>query len=145
MEWPTSIAFFRSSFHYLGEIVGVGVHVIALPRLAGAAMTSTIMSDTAVALARQEEHLVFKSVAVQRIRMVKNDGLSFPPIFKVEFCAVFGGDSAHGFLFIGFVSIAARVLLELVGQPSVHRELPDGFGFTLLDEQRTPPRRLNSV
>src|SRR5258708_24662524 len=101
-------------FHHLGEIVGVGVHVIALPRLAGAAMTSTIMSDTAVALSRQEEHLVFKSVAVQRIRMVKNDGLSFPPIFKVEFCAVFGGDSAHWFLFIGFVSIAAPALAERV-------------------------------
>jgi hypothetical protein len=77
--------------------------------------------------------------------MVKNDGFSFPPIFEVEFCAVFGGDSAHGFLFVGFVSIAARVLLELVGQPSVQRELPDGFGFTLLDEQSKPPRRLNSV
>jgi hypothetical protein len=59
-------------------------------------MTSAIMSDTAVALVRQEEHLIFKSVAVQRIRMVKNDGSSFSPIFKVEFCAVFRGESAHG-------------------------------------------------
>jgi hypothetical protein len=49
-------------------------------------MTSAIMSDTAVALARQKEHLIFKSVAVQRIGMVKNDGLSFSPILKVEFC-----------------------------------------------------------
>ena len=74
------------------------------------------MSDTAVALARQEEHLVFKSVAVQRIRIVKNDGFSFPPIFEVEFCTVFGGDSAHGFLFTGLFRSKGIVLI-CVGSP----------------------------
>ncbi|MEI9894641.1 MAG: hypothetical protein WDN28_12325 [Chthoniobacter sp.] len=82
-------------FHHLGEIVGIGIHVIAMPRLAGAAMTSAIVSDTAIALARQEEHLIFERVAVQRIRMVENDGLPFSPIFEIKFGAVFGGDGVH--------------------------------------------------
>jgi hypothetical protein len=53
------------------------------------------MSDTAIALVGQEEHLIFKSVRVEAIRMVKNDGLPFPPIFEIEFCAVFRRDDAH--------------------------------------------------
>jgi hypothetical protein len=47
------------------------------------------------ALAGQEEHLIFKGVRVEAIRVVKDNGLPFPPIFKIEFCAVFRGDGAH--------------------------------------------------
>ena len=45
-------------------------------------MTSTIMSDTAVALARQEEHLVFKSVLAMEESRSSDDtstsALGFP-------------------------------------------------------------------
>jgi hypothetical protein len=58
-------------------------------------MPPAISSDTAVALASQEEHLIFKGVRVEAIRVVKDNGLPLPPIFKIEFCAVFGGDRAH--------------------------------------------------
>jgi hypothetical protein len=54
-------------------------------------MTPAIMSDAAITLAGQEEHLIFKSVRVQTICMVKNDGLPFAPIFEIEFGAVFRG------------------------------------------------------
>jgi hypothetical protein len=54
-----------------------------------------ISSDTAVALAGQEKHLILKGVRVEAIRVVKDNGLPFPPILKIEFCAVFRGDGAH--------------------------------------------------
>ena len=83
------------TFHQLGEIIGVGVHVITLPGLAGPPMSPAIMSDTAIATAGQEEHLIFKGVGVEAIRVIKDNGLPFPPIFKIEFRAVFGLDGAH--------------------------------------------------
>jgi hypothetical protein len=39
--------------------------------------------------------LIFKGVRVEAIRVVKNNGLPFPPVLKIEFCAVFRGDGAH--------------------------------------------------
>ena len=48
----------------LGEIVGVGVEVVAVEGLAGAPMTAAVVRDTAVALVDKEVHLVFKGVGV---------------------------------------------------------------------------------
>ena len=39
--------------------------------------------------------MIFKGVRVEAIRVVKDNGLPFPPILKIEFCAVFRGDGAH--------------------------------------------------
>jgi hypothetical protein len=39
------------------EIIGVGVHFIAVPRLAGTSVTATVMGDTAITVGSQEEHL----------------------------------------------------------------------------------------
>jgi hypothetical protein len=83
-------------FHQLGEIIGIGVHIVTLPRLAGPPMTSAIMRDATVASAGQKEHLIFKRVRVQAIGVVEYNGLPFPPIFKIEFGAVSRGNGAHG-------------------------------------------------
>ena len=58
-------------------------------------MSPAIMSNTAIATVGQEEHLIFKGVGVEAIRVIKDNGLPFPPIFKIEFRAVFGFDSTH--------------------------------------------------
>ena len=58
-------------------------------------MSPAIMSHTAIATVGQEEHLIFKGVGVEAIRVIKDNGLPFPPIFKIEFRAVFGLDGAH--------------------------------------------------
>jgi hypothetical protein len=76
-------------------LVPVGVHVIARPRLARPPMTSSIMGDTAIAVAGQEEHLVFKGIRVETIRVIEDNGLSRPPILKIELGAVLRGDGAH--------------------------------------------------
>jgi hypothetical protein len=49
-------------FSQFGEIVSIGVHVIAMPGLARAAVTAPIVSDTAVAPGRKKEHLVLKCI-----------------------------------------------------------------------------------
>src|SRR5262249_23326726 len=45
-----------------GEIVGVMVHVVAVPRLTGTAMAAEVMTDAAIAVAGEEEHLVLESI-----------------------------------------------------------------------------------
>jgi hypothetical protein len=46
----------------LREIVGVGVHVVAAPRLARTSVAATIVGDAAISLRSQKEHLVLKGI-----------------------------------------------------------------------------------
>ena len=39
------------------QIVGVGIHVVTVPRLAGAAMAPAVMRDDAISVMAEEEHL----------------------------------------------------------------------------------------
>ncbi len=48
------------------KVVGVGVHVVAVPRLARPAMAATVMGDATVAARGQEEHLVLECVRGER-------------------------------------------------------------------------------
>ena len=61
------------------EVVGVGVHVVAVPRLAGAAMAAAVVRDAAVAACGQEDHLVFPGVGAQRPAVAEDHGLSRCP------------------------------------------------------------------
>ena len=44
------------------QVIGISVHVIAVPRLARPAMTATIMGDAAIAMRGQEKHLILEGV-----------------------------------------------------------------------------------
>ena len=77
------------------EIVGVGVHVIAIPGLAGAAVAAAVMSDAAISAAGQKKHLIFEGVRVERPAMAEYNGLSRAPVFVIDLGAIFGGDCAH--------------------------------------------------
>src|SRR5882724_7676683 len=57
------------------EVVGVGVHVVAVPGPARAAVAAAIVRDAAVAARGQEEHLVLEGVRAQRPAMAEDDGL----------------------------------------------------------------------
>ena len=46
-----------------GEVVGVMVHIVAVGRLRGAAMATAVMSDDAIALLQEEQHLASQSSA----------------------------------------------------------------------------------
>src|SRR5262249_2491393 len=76
----------------LGEVVGVGVEIVALPGLTRAAMAAAVMGDAPVAMRDQKKHLVFKGVRAQRPTMAEDDGLPRAPVFVVNLGAVLGGD-----------------------------------------------------
>jgi hypothetical protein len=44
------------------EIVGVLVHIVALPRLVGATMTAAVMGNNPVSMLTEEQHLIVPGV-----------------------------------------------------------------------------------
>jgi hypothetical protein len=79
----------------LGQVVGVVVHVVAVPRLARAAVAAAVVGDAAVALAGEEDHLRFPAVRVQRPTVAEHDGLAAAPVLVIEFDAFPGGVDGH--------------------------------------------------
>src|ERR1700688_510127 len=88
------IKFFRKG----GEIVGVGVHFVAVPRLVGATVPSPVMRDDSVALLAEEQHLSVPSICVERPPVTEHYGLALSPVLVINLCAIFSVDSRHGFL-----------------------------------------------
>ena len=77
------------------QVVGVGVHVVAIPRLARTAVAATIMGDTAIAVGRQVDHLAFPGIGAERPAVAEDDGLSRAPVLVIDLRTVFGGDRVH--------------------------------------------------
>ena len=71
-------------FDELREVVGVGVHVVAVPRLARPAMAAAVMGDAAIAARRQKEHLVLEGVRAERPAVAEDDRLSAAPVLVVD-------------------------------------------------------------
>jgi hypothetical protein len=81
--------------HEFGKVVGVGVHIVAGPRLAGTAVAATVVGDAPVSVLRQKEHLVFKGVRVERPAVTEDDRLTGSPVLVIDLGAVFGRESTH--------------------------------------------------
>ena len=79
----------------LGEIVSIGIHLVALGRLAGPAMAAAVVGDASVALGCQEDHLGLPTVRGERPAVAEDDGLALPPVFIEESGAILGGEGAH--------------------------------------------------
>jgi hypothetical protein len=77
----------------LGEIVGVGVHLVAAPGLTRAAMPAAIVRDAAVAARRQEQHLVVPRIGRERPAVTEDDRLAGAPVLEVDLRAVLDCDS----------------------------------------------------
>jgi hypothetical protein len=75
-------------------------------------MAPSICRHAAIAVVGQEEHLIFKSIGVQAICMVKNNRLAIPPILKIKVCAVFRSDGVQGIPLV-VVLVYAIVISEL--------------------------------
>ena len=96
------MAFFEVELRYqFRKVVGVSVHVVAVPRLTGAAMAAAIMGDAAMAVRSEEKHLVLEGVGAERPAMAEDDWLSAAPVLVVNLCSVLGGDGRHGDLPLG--------------------------------------------
>ncbi|MNZ70055.1 hypothetical protein D3C78_883750 [compost metagenome] len=78
-----------------GQIVGVGVHLVAVPRLAGTPVATAVMGDATEAVVGEEQHLRFPTVGAQRPAMAEHDRLAGAPVLVVDLGAVAGCDVAH--------------------------------------------------
>ena len=86
--------------HELREVVGVGVHVVAGPRLARTPVAAAVMRDAAISARSQKEHLVFKRIRGERPAMAEDHRLPGAPVLVVDLRAVLGCNRAHN----GFTS-----------------------------------------
>src|SRR5262245_4996743 len=94
--------------HKRRQVVGVSVHVISVPGLAGSAMPAAVVSDAAIAVVGQEKHLVFPGIGTERPTVTEDNGLAAAPVFVVNRCPVFGCNCVgHGasFPFLGSATI----------------------------------------
>jgi hypothetical protein len=85
-------------FDELGEIVGVRIHVVAIPRLIRASVPASIDGDAPISIRRHKEHLILKGVGGKRPTVIENDRLSGTPIFVIHIHAIFGRDNTHIYL-----------------------------------------------
>src|SRR5216683_247662 len=102
MDCVLQVKFFRES----REIVGVGVHVVTVPRLGGTAVPSPIMRDDSIALLAEEQHLSVPVIRGERPAVTEHYGLALAPVLVVNLCAVFCRDRRH----IGFSLVATLVV-----------------------------------
>ena len=81
--------------HKLRQIIRISVHVIAVARLAGATMASSVMCYAAISARGQEEHLILEGVGTERPAVAEHHWLPVTPIIVVNLRAVLGLDGAH--------------------------------------------------
>src|SRR6266567_2885796 len=77
------------------EVVGVSVHLVAVPRLARTTVTAPVMGDATVPVRGEKRHLVLEGVSTQRPSVAEDDGLSGSPVLIIDLCIVTGLDCRH--------------------------------------------------
>jgi hypothetical protein len=85
-------------FDELCVVIGVGVQIVVLPRLAGATVTAAGLDDATESVRGENEHLRFPSVRRKRPSMAEDCGLSEAPILEIDLHTVLGGDHGHRLL-----------------------------------------------
>lgn len=81
-----------------GYVVGIVVHVVAVPYLAGAAMAPPVVGDHAVAFSEEEQHLRVPVIGTERPAVVEVDHrcIARAPVLVENLYAVLRGYIAHG-------------------------------------------------
>jgi hypothetical protein len=80
--------------HQLRQIVRIGIHVIALPGLARPPVAAAVTPDDAIAVRRQEEHLVFERVGRERPAVAEHHRLPASPVLVLDAGSVLCRDRA---------------------------------------------------
>ncbi|MNJ51502.1 hypothetical protein D3C77_468100 [compost metagenome] len=85
-------------FDHRSQVVGVVVHVVAFPRLAGTPVTAAVMGDHAIALRGKKQHLRLPAIRAEWPAVAEGDHRAVlrPPVLVVELHAIGGGDGAGG-------------------------------------------------
>jgi len=68
---------------------------MAATGLGGAAMAASVVSDDAIAVLEEEQHLRVPIIGRQRPTMTEDNGLSFAPVLEIDLRAVLGGNRVH--------------------------------------------------
>jgi hypothetical protein len=90
------MASFRSrSFDHGGQVVGVGVHVIAGRRLVRATVAAAVMGDHPVAVLGHEQHLAVPGVGAERPAVGEDDRPTLAPVLEEDARTVFRRHEAH--------------------------------------------------
>ncbi|MNP71766.1 hypothetical protein D3C76_1682000 [compost metagenome] len=84
-------------FDQLGEVVGVVIHVVAIPRLARAPVTAAIMGDGAKAVVGKVQHLRFPTVGAQWPTVAEHHWLPVAPVLVIQGVAFASRESSHVF------------------------------------------------
>jgi hypothetical protein len=77
------------------EIVGIRVHLVAVPRLRGAPVPSAIVGNAAKAAGREEDHLGIPVVGAERPAVAEDDGLPAALVLIEALWAILRRDRAH--------------------------------------------------
>src|SRR3954452_24591627 len=118
-------------FDQPSEVVCVGVHVVARPRLARATVTTAVVRDCAKAVRRDEDQLVVPRVGIQRPPMTEYDWLPSAPVLVEDLgpvagrnaCTdVLGSDRVHRSLLVAGGSYRPARF-----EASARRGPPDGY------------------
>ena len=79
------------------QVVGVRVHLVAVPALTGTPMTATIVRDDAMPPLGEEECGGLPRIGVERPAMTEHDGrAAAPPVLVEDLGAVIGREEGHG-------------------------------------------------
>src|SRR6266404_1226513 len=102
------------------KVVGIVIHVVAVARLSGPAVASSVMGDDAIALFEEEQHLRIPVIGRQRPTMAEHDGLTFAPVLVVNLRSVFCCNCAHeliSVLVVRFTNCDERLVARSTGWP----------------------------
>src|SRR5580658_4293866 len=77
------------------EIVSVGVHIVAIPRLRGTAVAAPVVRDDSVAVLAEEQHLSVPVVCGERPSVTEHDGLTCAPVFVINLRTIFCRNRWH--------------------------------------------------
>src|SRR6185503_21096298 len=85
----------------LRQVVRIRIHVVAVPRLTGAAMPTPIVGDAPIAMRSEMKHLRFPRVGAQWPTVAETNDLARvrAPVLIVDCCPIFRRDRAHDSLF----------------------------------------------
>src|SRR5580698_2590049 len=78
------------------QVVGIVIHVMAVPGLAGTPVSPPVVSNHAKATLAEEEHLCVPIIGGQWPAVAKYDGLTLAPVLVIDLRSIFRCNRRHG-------------------------------------------------
>src|ERR1700722_570875 len=101
-------------FSESGKIVGVRVHIVAVPGLGGTAGASPVMSNDAIPALTEEKHLSIPVIGGERPPVTEHYGLARSPVLVENLGTVFGPNGTHGIVCLDCPSAICRTTYRCV-------------------------------